>query len=659
MREPFVQDSDFRLYQGDCLEVLREMESNSVDMVCTSPPYYNLRDYRTGSWEGGDENCSHSSGRGTKQTKHPNADNYPAGAAHRGGNPNECERCGAIRVDQQLGLESTPGEYVNRLVEVFKEVRRVLVDTGTVFLNLGDTYSDKQLLGIPWKVVFGLQDNEWIIRSDIVWCLSAGTRLYARTQKGDMPSSLKDLVRLNPSTVKLWNGSKWTQVLGWHRSEYRGEPPMIELASGERIGCTEEHIWPTQRGNVPARELVIGDVIQTTSLPEPEIPREPRFLPDEEIGWLVGLYLAEGSMSNNTVQLSCHAKEAVEIYNRASPVALALHGSAALHYTHDNCATVNLHGPLCGPLMKTYIYGTDAKSKGLQPRVWMRSNIFLHALLMGYLWGDGCYDEKNDRWRLGFAKNDRLAVDLRTLAARLGLPIRLTRATTTGFGKKWPIYRGQIRLNHTTHHNARENGKIVAIGRSSAGIFWDVEVEDAPNLFSLASGVLTHNSKPNAMPSSATDRPTNSHEYVFLLTKKSQYYFDQDAVREPYTEPLARWGGEKVRDHQQWQSPRGLDRDRDLRPNPDGRNIRSVWNVATENFSESHFAVMPQEIVRRCILAGCPEGGTVLDPFGGSGTTALVSRNHNRKSILIELNEEFCQMSARRLRQLSLLTELS
>jgi hypothetical protein len=667
------------------------------------------------------------------------------------------------------------------MVDVFREVRRVLRADGTLWLNLGDSYAsgevgrvdagrgvDKQfaskyddaqapraerrikqvtglkpkdLCGIPWRVAFALQADGWYLRSDIVWCLSGGTRLYARTQKGDMPASLKDLVRLDPATVKLWNGERWTQVLGWHRSESRGEPLEVELASGERIGCTPGHIWPTQRGNVRADELTPGDVLQTARLPQPETPDAPRFLPDAEVGWLVGRYLADGSMSGDTVQIACHANEAEDVRSRAGGVAVALHGSAVAHRTKGYAATVNLNGPLTAALVRGYVYGSNARTKGLTSRVWRRSDDFLRALLVGYLEGDGHYDEKNDRWRLGFTRNDRLAADLRTLAARLGLPLRLSIGTTTGFGKTWPVYHGQVRL--TPERQRSEYGRVVAVRRSKGREFWDVEVEDDPHLFALASGVLTHNSKQNPMPESVTDRPTKAHEYVFLLTRSPRYFFDQEAVREKYQDGPGLTGGAYS---PPGQSPHGNARGPDGRrvtrvlgadgsiqhrdgerwPNG-GRNIRSVWEIATQPYAEAHFATFPEALVERCVKAGCPElvcgtcgkarervtvkeprihkgdsgrtnaqgtvqrgkradgkaigtvmrerfeagyditeswsdcghdnyqPGVVLDPFMGSGTTALVARTLGRRSIGVELSPEYAALAAKRLSQLSLL----
>jgi DNA modification methylase len=217
VRVPYLDDGDVRLYQGDVLDVLREMEAESVQTCVTSPPYWGLRDYGTATWEGGSADCDHvrkppptgshdpgiraSTLGGGKQTTTAQS---AAAFAYR----ETCGKCGATRKDAQLGLEPTPGEYVARMVEVFREVRRVLRDDGTLWLNLGDSYANghagspspastlagnghsgggpnalavaevtrsapdlkpKDLVGIPWRVAFALQEDGWYLRADVIW----------------------------------------------------------------------------------------------------------------------------------------------------------------------------------------------------------------------------------------------------------------------------------------------------------------------------------------------------------------------------------------------------------------------------------------------------------------------------------------------------------
>ena len=121
--------------------------------------------------------------------------------------------------------------------------------------------------------------------------------------------TIKDLARLDPQTVKLWNGEKWTQLLGMSMSPRKDDEIELTLRSGERLNCTPTHRWPTKRGVLSASELTDGDVILSAKLPEPESPMWPRNVP-ETVGWFLGLYLAEGSIdSTGTIQIASHVNE--------------------------------------------------------------------------------------------------------------------------------------------------------------------------------------------------------------------------------------------------------------------------------------------------------------------------------------------------------------
>ncbi|WP_034263444.1 DNA-methyltransferase [Amycolatopsis jejuensis] len=202
------RDDAVTLYTGDATATLAGLPSRSADCVVTSPPYWGLRDYGTATWIGGDPDCAHlaEAGSNTPWNEAP----YPiphGSAAHRGG---VCRRCGARSEDDQHGLEPTPQNYIARLRGVFAQLHRVLSDTGTVWLNLGDSYSTeppgrvadpmrastlsgctaaaplresvrragaarmqslprKNLVGMPWRVAFALQADGWILRNAIVW----------------------------------------------------------------------------------------------------------------------------------------------------------------------------------------------------------------------------------------------------------------------------------------------------------------------------------------------------------------------------------------------------------------------------------------------------------------------------------------------------------
>lgn len=209
------------------------------------------------------------------------------------------------------------------------------------------------------------------------------------------------------------------------------------------------------------------------------------------------------------------------------------------------------------------------------------------------------------------------------------------------------------------------------------GVPWRVALALQDDGWWLRSDIIW--SKPNPMPESVTDRPTKAHEYVFLLTKSERYFYDAEAIREvAETDDTRRpYGSAGVID------PRGRDAQGNGKPrtgigskgNAHGfrggsyvggepgkrtstgngpnetlsRNKRSVWSIATAPFPEAHFATFPPELPEICIKAGCPVGGTVLDPFGGAGTTGLVADRLQRNAILIELNPEYAAMAERRI----------
>lgn len=152
-------------------------------------------------------------------------------------------------------------------------------------------------------------------------------------------------------------------------------------------------------------------------------------------------------------------------------------------------------------------------------------------------------------------------------------------------------------------------------------------------------------SKPNPMPESVTDRPTRAHEYLFLLTKSERYFYDADAIREP-TQSIERPNHDGVRGIlPKSQIPGQSAQNGRAGNHPMGRNARTVWTITPEPFDGAHFATMPPELARRCILAGSRRGDVVLDPFAGAGTTALVAVGNGRRAIGCELNPEYARLA--------------
>lgn len=222
MIEPYYETDNGKLYNSDSLEVLKSMGDGIVQCIVTSPPYWGLRDYGTAEWEGGSVDCEHKGPPAASESSL-----LGSGPGKRSKVREEgfvpfrsiCGKCGAARIDKQLGLEETPEEYIDKMVQIFREVRRVMRDDATLWLNMGDCYAGsnasqggdgstgglsrdgraestrlaghkrlqerliaqkiqtkmapglkpKDLVGMPWRLAFALQADGWYLRSDIIW----------------------------------------------------------------------------------------------------------------------------------------------------------------------------------------------------------------------------------------------------------------------------------------------------------------------------------------------------------------------------------------------------------------------------------------------------------------------------------------------------------
>lgn len=352
------------------------------------------------------------------------------------------------------------------------------------------------------------------------------------------------------------------------------------------------------------------------------------------------MYLAQGSHSNDTIQIALNANKK-DWTGRINSVAISLGGTCT--YTIDgNKLNVRVYSQVLFATLHQYIGGKTAKDKHLNNLCWSMPNEWLKELIIGYFDGDGHYDDGNNRIRIGFTRNYYLERDFRVLAARLGAGLTI-KPTFSRIGEKvFPSFRGEWRWCKSSHFNSKDRAEIMEIRKSRARHFYDISVDSDDHLFSLASGVLTHNCKPNPMPESVTDRCTKSHEYIFLLSKSQKYYFDHEAIQEKAKYPFDNRG-------ERGDSRRGTQMNSMSGQTGEMRNKRDVWEVNTKPCKEAHFATYPFELIKPCILAGCPENGIVLDPFMGSGTTAIVARSLNRNYLGIELNPEYIKIAHKRL----------
>lgn len=267
--KPYFKSKTFRLYQGDCLDVLPCLKAKSVHCCVTSPPYWNLRSYGNVKWEGGDVSCDHDK----------EVHNRAAMRVGTKGDQNKIEqqihaksakimscRCGAIRSSKELGSEQSVDEYVELMRQVFSEVRRVLRDDGTLWLNLGDSYAQakghghwenrgdkgdenrqkttkrwadmgaeciglkpKDLIGVPWRVAFALQADGWYLRQDIIWA-----------KPNPLPSPVKD---------RFVSSHEHIFLLSKSRKYYFDHDKVREVAEGTHTATKLKHRRYQDRNN--------------------------------------------------------------------------------------------------------------------------------------------------------------------------------------------------------------------------------------------------------------------------------------------------------------------------------------------------------------------------------------------------------------------------
>lgn len=188
------------------------------------------------------------------------------------------------------------------------------------------------------------------------------------------------------------------------------------------------------------------------------------------------------------------------------------------------------------------------------------------------------------------------------------------------------------------------------------GVPWLVAFALRSDGWYLRQDIIWH--KPNPMPESVKDRCTKAHEYIFLMSKSSKYYYDNEAIKEPAKETSLSRQQRGVSDSHKningapGQTPHGMSQAREndkTREIKTMRNKRSVWTVTTKPFKEAHFATFPEDLILPCVLAGCPKGGVILDPFTGAGTTELVAVKNDRNYIGFELNKEYIEIANKRI----------
>ncbi len=611
---------------GNVIDELKKLPSESVDCIVSSPPYYSLRDYsgvatysdadidkvkviaisdlqehrdrvpdpqkgryylteplfndKEKKWFislkydvseiwGGDPDCDHEwieyvrkgqdDGRNSDKLniKKSNEENFQLVENQK---QNVCSKCGAWA--GQLGLEPTYQMYIDHMMLVMTELKRILKKTGTLFWNMGDSYASsggpsrhfgysdpkwdkarngsfeestaydqgiepKSLMMMPERLAMAMIDDGWILRNTLSWhkCLGSNTQLYVKTSTGTFRTNVKDLYKIKGE--KYVYGTKgWIKITNFVKNP-TSDMLTIHLRNGMRIEVTPEHRFPLEDGRLLcANDLKKGDKIAHNRLAD----NKGSELGTYDNGYIVGMYVAEGCKTKRMIQIALHAKEN-DIADKIKKFTLKYDGTFG-NYNYGNRKIVHVSGDVPISIIDHYVAGYGSKNKHLSSYALNENNNFLEGVLDGYLDGDGHYEKENDRYRIGFALNRELEYDLRLICNRLGYNMRafLSHATETKSGKVFPAIRGEIRKKRSGHHNQKDDYEIKHI-EETMGISYEIEVDSEDHLFTLIDGTLTHNS--NAMPSSVRDRFSNKWEYVFFFTKSQKYYFDLDSIRKP------------------------------------------------------------------------------------------------------------------------------
>lgn len=461
-----------QIITADCRSALAGLPDASVHCCVTSPPYFGLRNY-----------------------------------GH----------------DGQIGLEPTPDAFVAELVAVFREVRRVLRDDGTLWLNLGDSYNSHD----PG----GYRPGEFLNPGGRQSEASRGARNKAGTRVAGLKP--KDLI-----------GIPWRVAFALQQPYYTG-----------KVADERDRVWLAAmvdaEGSICGTEYLTGDRTKTN------------------------IYI---SITNTSVPII------------------------------DKCERLF-------PQDVKHVY----EKSGPSSRV--------------------CY-----RW-------DVERMDTKALFIREIYPHLVAKRKQAILGYTFiEMQRGLLskKKGYLPEQHEQRSWLMAALSKLNAGDDVDLPewVVEPPPLFEqgfyLRQDIIW--AKPNPMPESVRDRCTKAHEYVFLMSKSARYYFDAAAI----SEDAIRVGDKNTGDRSvnDGYVSGGWLKDGTVPPT---RNRRSVWTIATAPFSEAHFATFPPALVEPCILAGCPVGGTVLDPFGGAGTTALVADRLGRSAILIEINPTYAEMARDRI----------
>ena len=613
-----------------------------------------------------------------------------------------CRKCGGWY--GQLGLEPTLDMYIEHMLQVTAELKRILKKSGVMFWNMGDNYSttppgnrkenwerwsgegDGLIGGLAKRNSYGsaviktqipqkcmclqnyrlilrmIDEQGWILRDTIIWakkiwiakedkavgnampsCLDPETEIYIKTNDGVISvCKLKDLLDEDIKHIKILSPTGWKKIKNIWKVK-KDEYLEFQFGSSGNVICSLEHRFPVshdnRRKNYEVKEAKELREDEHKSLDRLLFVPIGRFLNhkhtmfrnqklDYELGKFIGLIAAEGGFSRFNqfkITLSKNERDLMKwflrvLQKRFKRTAKISEKNNYIYIQPSSADVKRIYEHICKgkcvtkKLNMTFILNTHLE--------------FRCGLFDGIIDGDGHID-KNGRITYGTASK-QLRDDVYLLASSIGLLAskheyhRLDKRTkkvydsyflTVPLSLQKEIIKGERTKNCYWNRRAKKvipasyknvfSCKTLKISKikqvKKEKEFIDIEVEGG--LFLINGGLVTHNS--------VRDRCTFSYEPIFMLVKNKKYYFDLDVLRVPYSQPLNRWGGEKLqaKNKSKWDDGTGQQtyRNRVLRPNPMGANRPNVWQINTEPASFAHFACFPTKLVKWLILAGCPQ----------------------------------------------------
>lgn len=613
---PFMSDDLVTLWQGDCLDVLRRLPDESVHCCVTSPPYFGLRDYGTAEWQGGDAECDH---------KHPDqirGENPTAMSGQGNGGSGRvvyrdvCGKCGAVRVDSQIGLEETPQAFVAKMVEVFEEVRRVLKPDGVLFLNLGDSYfgSGKGLNGdgTLGKINSAKQrSNRGSLLSNVgraTACDTFGKALEDFRESDCLCQSLCDACRKAYQIGKSHSGiphapkqsASLSETIHEHKELQPDHLPtsgFFHPANHNVDAIQDSENWPSH----VAEQLLAS---HQSTLEQSSQPLQGVHLPDG--GSLVCL-MCEQTLTHDDRQ-SVHTKACTcDIVTPLGALNLDRSGIASSGLAYPHYTTTSLKPKdLIGIPWRVAFALQEAGWWLRQDIIWSKPNPMPESVT------DRC--TKAHEYIFLLTKSARYFYD--------GEAVKEKVADAT--------------VDRAKYHWASPGSKAAGYQELN-GLNRDVPYADVVDLNGRNKrSVWTVTTQPYSEAHFATFPPKLIEPCILAGTSEKGVCA---ACGSPWVRVVEKSGG--------------IDRDRSIPEGlPDTMNGHGKHQLSGPKFA-AHKALNPDIYLGWRKTCKCDTDdtvpATVLDPFAGAGTTMLVAKRQGRKSIGIELNPEYCGIIERRL----------